>query len=148
MTGSRLFVAPASRRSIRWTCLATMALAGMAALGCVRRTVTINTDPQGATVVLNDQQVGTSPVSVDFTWYGDYDVVLRKEGYESLHTHKRLNAPWYQTPGIDFIAEALIPFTVHDKQEMTFALETKKPIDSETLLKNATEFRDRTLFGN
>ena len=88
--------------------------------GCVRRTVTINTDPQGARVILNDEEVGTSPVSVDFTWYGDYDVIIRHEAYETLHTHKRIKAPWYQVPPIDFFAEAFVPFTIHDRHEMCF----------------------------
>jgi hypothetical protein len=115
--------------------------------GCVRRTVTIRTEPQGATVLLNDQQVGTTPLTVDFTWYGDYDVVLRKEGYETLQTHKRLQTPWYELPGLDFISEVLVPFQIHDKQEMSFAMEPRQPVDKDALLKDATEMRDRTLFG-
>ncbi|GMU24615.1 MAG: hypothetical protein AMXMBFR13_46890 [Phycisphaerae bacterium] len=114
--------------------------------GCVRRTVTINTDPQGAVVTLNDEVVGTSPVSVDFTWYGDYDVILRKEGYETLKTHYRLDAPWYQIPPIDFVAETLVPVTIHDQHELSFALEPEKPIDREALIKDATTIRDRALY--
>ena len=49
--------------------------------GCVRRTLMVRTEPEGARVFLNDYEVGTSPVSVDFTWYGDYDVIVRKDGY-------------------------------------------------------------------
>ncbi len=126
--------------------IACAALAGALAGGCVRRTVTIRTDPQGARVVLNDQEVGTSPVSVDFTWYGDYDVVLRREGYETLDTHHRLHAPWYQVPPIDLVAEALVPFTIHDRQEMTFTLEPKREIARGELLEAAREIRERTLF--
>jgi len=114
--------------------------------GCVRRIVTINTDPQGARVTLNDEEIGTSPVSVDFLWYGDYDVILHKNGYETLHTHHKLFAPWYQVPPIDFIAEALVPFTIDDRREMFFALEPAKEINREQLLENAAEFRERTLF--
>lgn len=114
--------------------------------GCVRRTVTINTDPQGATVHLNDQLVGTSPVSVDFTWYGDYDVVLRQEGYQTLSTNHRLDAPWYQLPGVDFVSEILVPWTIHDQQEMAFVLEPAEPVDADTVLNKAIEFRERTLF--
>ena len=115
--------------------------------GCVRRTVTINTAPQGARIILNDEEVGTSPVSVDFTWYGDYDVIVRHEGYETLQTHHRLNAPWYQIPPIDLFAEALVPFTIHDRHEMYFELEPRKPIDRTQLVKEAGDIRDRTLYG-
>jgi hypothetical protein len=116
--------------------------------GCVRRTMTVNTDPQGATVTLNDQQLGTSPVKVDFTWYGTYDVVIRKEGYETLTTTWRIETPWYQLPPIDFIFEALIPFEIHDRQETTFALQAAAPVDREQLLRDAAAFRERTLYEN
>jgi hypothetical protein len=48
--------------------------------GCVRRRVTITTAPEGASVILNDEEIGTSPVTVDFIWYGDYDVIVRRPG--------------------------------------------------------------------
>jgi hypothetical protein len=118
----------------------------LVAAGCVRRTVTINTDPQGAVVTLNDDRIGTSPVSVDFTFYGDYDVILQKQGYETLHTHQRLKTPWYETPGVDFFTEALVPFTVHDRQQMSFTMEPAKPIDSAELKRQAQEFRERALY--
>jgi len=116
--------------------------------GCVRRTLTINTQPQGATVILNDEVVGTSPVSTDFLWYGDYDVIIRKPGYETLRTHHRLNAPWYQLPGLDFVTEALMPFEFHDRQEMAFSLEPEKPIDRARLVQDARRMRDEALYGS
>ena len=123
-------------------------LAGIAlvSVGCVRRTVTINTDPQGARVLLNDEEVGTSPVSVDFTWYGDYDVVLRKEGYATTKTNQRIDAPWYQVPPMDFFAEALVPFEIHDQREVTFILEPSETISREALLDEAAKTRERALF--
>ena len=115
--------------------------------GCVRRTITINTAPQGAHITLNDDEIGTTPISVDFTWYGDYDVIVRKKGHQTLHTHQKINAPWYQVPPIDLFAEAFVPFTIHDRHEMFFQLEPKQEIDRDALLGDAIEFRDRTLFG-
>ncbi len=125
--------------------LAVGALVLGASVSCVRRTVTVKTDPQGAAVILNDQNIGTSPASVDFTWYGDYSVILKKDGYETLTTHQRLNPPWYQIPPIDFVAEALMPFTIHDQQEMSFTLEPRRPVDRPALIEQAREFRDRAL---
>ncbi|HOQ88291.1 MAG TPA: PEGA domain-containing protein [Phycisphaerae bacterium] len=125
--------------------LAAAVLAG-GLTGCVRRTVTIRTDPQGATVHLNDQTIGTTPVSTDFTWYGDYDVVIRKEGYQTLSTHERIDAPWYELPGLDFISEVLVPWTIHDQRELTYTLEPAKPVDAEQLLEEAKQMRDRTLY--
>jgi hypothetical protein len=47
--------------------------------GCVERTITINSEPQGALVYLNDEEVGRTPVSVPFLYYGTYDVRLEHE---------------------------------------------------------------------
>src|SRR5688572_9422551 len=114
--------------------------------GCVRRTVTIKTAPKGAMVTLNDEKIGTSPVSVDFTWYGDYDVIIQHEGYESLQTHHKIDAPWYQVPPIDFVAEVLVPFEIHDQREASFTLEPAKTVARDKLIEDAKQIRDRTLF--
>jgi hypothetical protein len=42
---------------------------GVSASGCVERWLTINTEPQGALVTLNDEEIGVSPVTVSFEWY-------------------------------------------------------------------------------
>jgi len=110
--------------------------------GCVERTVSITTEPQGAKVFLNDQEVGDTPVKVPFTWYGDYDIIARKEGYETLRTNYRLNPPWYQLPIIDLFAECLVPFTIHDNQVLpVLVLEPRKQPDKQALLRSADELR-------
>ncbi|GJQ27387.1 MAG: hypothetical protein HBSAPP02_24190 [Phycisphaerae bacterium] len=114
--------------------------------GCVERTVTINTEPAGATVILNDQEVGQSPVKVPFTWYGDYDIILRKPGYETIQTNRKIKAPWYQTPFIDLFAECLVPFTIYDERDLgTFALSPIAPVPQDQLLQNAAELKQRAL---
>ncbi len=109
--------------------------------GCVRRTLTINTEPQGALLWLNDEEIGRTPVSVDFLWYGDYDVVARLDGYQTLTTHHEVECPWYELPGIDLVAEALYPGRIHDTHTMEFALEPAEPADREGLLERAKELR-------
>ena len=120
----------------------------IAPVGCVRRTLTVRTEPDGARVFLNDQEVGTSPVSVDFLWYGDYDVIIRKQGYETLKTHHKIDPPWYQIPPMDFVAEILVPFEIHDEREVAFTLQPAEEIDPEALLQDALELRERALYGH
>ncbi|MBN1513212.1 MAG: PEGA domain-containing protein [Phycisphaerae bacterium] len=122
-----------------------LVLAG-AGIGCVRRTLTINTDPQGALVYLNDAEVGRTPVSVDFLWYGDYDVIVRKEGYATLQTDERINEPWYQVPPFDFFAEVLWPGRIHDQRSVSYVLEPAVAPDREELLQRAEALRDETLY--
>ncbi len=114
---------------------------------CVERTVRITTEPQGAAVFLNDQQVGNSPVKVPFTWYGDYDIVLRKPGYQTVHTNHRLDAPWYQYPLIDLFAECFVPFTIYDHREIgPLGMEPFEPAEHEALLQNAAQMREEALY--
>jgi len=122
------------------------ALAMVLAAGCVRRTVTIRTEPEGARVILNDEEIGTTPVSTDFTWYGDYSIIIRKDGYQTLQTNHNIAKPWYQVPPIDFIAEVIVPFQIHDQHEVSLTLEPEQTIDQTTLLENANQLRERALF--
>jgi hypothetical protein len=93
--------------------------------GCVEQTMTIQSNPPGALVYLNDQEVGRTPVTRDFTWYGDYDVQLRLEGYETLKTHQPVTAPAWNWVPFDLVA-ALLPFTFKDHRAFAYTL---KPLD-------------------
>lgn len=108
--------------------------------GCVERRLTINTEPQGALVILNDEEIGESPVTVPFNWYGDYWVRISKQGYETLDTHRELKGPWYDHFPFDFFA-MLNPKRTVDSYEWTFELSPKKEISREELIKKAEELK-------
>ncbi len=116
-------------------------------LGCVRRSITITTEPKGALVYLNDQEIGQSDVTTDFIWYGDYDVVIRKEGFETLKTHTQVPAPWYQLIPVDFFAEVLWPGFIHDHHDRHFVLAPDKKITSDQLIDQANLIRRRAIEG-
>ncbi len=109
--------------------------------GCVERRLTINTQPQGALVTLNDEEIGTSPVTVSFEWYGDYNVAIHKEGYQTLKTHRKLKGPWYDTFGFDFFAQIVNPNRIVDSYEWTFELAPKKEPTREELIQAAEELK-------
>lgn len=124
-----------------------LAAAGAIALvgftGCVRRTIAISTEPPHALVFLNDQEIGRSIVTTDFLWYGDYDVIIRKEGYQTLKTNWEIKAPWYQVIPFDFFAEVLWPGHIHDEHSRHFVLEPAEHPSTEELTERAMEARDR-----
>jgi len=109
--------------------------------GCVERKLTINTKPQGALVALNDEEIGESPVKVNFSWYGDYCVRLSKEGYETLNTHRCLKGPWYDHFPFDFFAQIVNPSRIVDSYEWTFELSPVRHISREELIRNAEELK-------
>jgi len=108
--------------------------------GCVQRQLTVTTDPPGALVHLNDQEFGRTPVTRDFTWYGTYDVQLRREGYETRKTRGKIIAPWWQWVPFDLVAE-LLPLT--DRRQLHYKLKpaTQQTIDPQRMLDRAEALR-------
>ena len=89
--------------------------------GCVRRSLTIRTNPPGALVYVNDQLKGPSPVTYDFEWYGWHRVMVRKDGYERIEDRKILRSPAYLWIPFDLAME-LLPFTIHDDRTWDYTL--------------------------
>ncbi|OHB68033.1 MAG: hypothetical protein A2Y77_01755 [Planctomycetes bacterium RBG_13_62_9] len=116
-------------------------IAAIALAGCVERRLTIHTEPPGATVVLNDQQIGEAPVTVPFNWYGDHWVRISMEGYETLDTHRELKAPLHDYFPFDFFAQILYPGRIVDSYEWTFELSPKVYPTREHLLKKAATLK-------
>lgn len=108
--------------------------------GSVQRELTVKTEPAGAVVLLNDEEIGTSPVTVSFNWYGDYRVSISHEGYATLNTHKKLSAPWYDYFPFDLM-RLMWPAKTTDRYEWTFKLEEPQAPSREQLIKSATELR-------
>lgn len=128
--------------------LLVLAMIGITVLGgCVRRTLTITSDPPGALVYLNDQEVGRTPLQQDFTWYGHYSVDLRREGYQTIQTRRWIIAPWWQWPPLDLLAE-LMPLRLSDDRTMHFTLEPalEEPADPQKMLARARELRGQLQF--
>lgn len=108
--------------------------------GCVgvRRELTVQSDPPGALVYLNGDEVGRTPVTREFIYYGTMDLRLRKDGYKTLEARPRVWAPLWQIPPIDLLAEA---FPLTDRHRVSYKL-TPEPggeIDKAALIDRATE---------
>jgi len=109
--------------------------------GQVQRTITIDSSPPGAAVWLNDNEVGRTPVTVPFTWYGTYGVRLECPGYEPLQTTARVRAPVYEWIPLDLPFETVVPGIRHDRHEFKFDLKKAEPADPEALQRRAEQFR-------
>jgi hypothetical protein len=113
--------------------------ASLMCCGCVERLITITSEPSGALVHLNDEEVGRTPLTVPFTFYGTYDVRLETEGYEPLWTMRKAKAPWWETPPVDLLVEALPSAKSH--LTWHFKMETEAPEDEQALLGHARQIR-------
>src|SRR4026207_657261 len=76
--------------------LAAFSMAAPPAHPVVRRRLNVNSNPQGALVYVDNQQIGSTPCSVDFTYYGTREIRLIKPGFETLTVNQPIPAPWYE----------------------------------------------------
>ena len=115
----------------RLTGLIIFLMALIFSAGCVRRIVTINSEPSGATVFFDQENIGITPCSTDFTFYGSHPVKLVKEGYKDFYASARLNAPIYECIPLDFFSDVLLPVNLKDTHEVTYQLIPKEIFEEE-----------------
>jgi len=118
--------------------------AGAAGLaGCVERQLSITSDPAGALVFLADEEIGRTPLTVDFTWYGDYEVILRQDGYKTLKTHTQITPPVYDIPPWDLVSQAFVPWTYRYHVQRHYTMDPLALPDNEDLIRRAEELQAR-----
>ncbi len=115
------------------------------ATGCVRRRLNVRSNPPGALVYVDNQQIGTTPCSVDFTYYGTREIRLVKAGYETLTVNQPIPMPWYQVPPLDFFSENLTPAKIRDNRTVTFDMAPQIIVPTEQLIDRANQLRQETL---
>ena len=121
-----------------------MALGSALGAGCVERSMDVTSNPPGALVTANDQEVGRTPFTRQFIWYGTYEVQVRKEGYQTLKTGTPVIAPWWQWMPFDFIAE-ILPLRLEDHHEISYTLKpfSDEHFDPEAMARRAQGLRER-----
>src|SRR5215213_9340101 len=111
----------------------------------VRRRLNVNSNPQGALVYVDNQQIGTTPCSVDFTYYGTREIRLIKAGFETLTVNQPIPAPWYQYTPIDFVSENLVTTKIRDNRTVSFNLAPQLIVPTQELIGRANQLRQDTL---
>jgi hypothetical protein len=128
--------------SVRAVCLLLAAIVVFP--GCVRRRLNVRSNPPGALVYVDNQQIGTTPCSVDFIYYGTREIRLIKPGYETLTVNQPIPTPWYEIPPIDFISENLAPTKIRDNRTVTYNMAPQLVVPKEQLLDRANQLRQDT----
>jgi hypothetical protein len=125
--------------------IAALAVIDEPAHAIVRRRLNINSNPQGALVYVDNQQVGVTPFSVDFTYYGTREIRLIKPGFETLTVNQPIPAPWYQYVGLDFISENLVPTKIRDNRTVNYNLAPQLLVPTQELIDRGNQLRQDTL---
>lgn len=117
------------------------------ATGCVSRRMTFVSNPPGAMVLLEGREIGYSPASADFLYYGTREVTMIKDGYETKTELVTVPAPWYQWPVIEFFADNFSPRRITDRRVFSFDLQPKLIVPDEELRARARQLRSENQIG-
>ena len=123
------------------TFLALVLLACAVCTGCVERRLLVRSNPPGALLKIDDEEIGVTPVSTSFVYYGTRKIQLVKDGYETLTLLQPIPAPWYQWPGIDFFSEHLVPGQTRDMRVLDYQLQPAAVVPTDQLLERAKQLR-------
>ena len=125
------------------SCLVFICLDCETGVAKVRRRLTITSNPPGAVVFVDDREIGITPVSTAFTYYGTRKIQLVLEGFETLTVKRTFSPPWYQWPVVDFISENMIRRELRDERVVDFRMVPQRIVPSDQLLLRAQRLRDR-----
>lgn len=121
--------------------LCALALIAITMTGCMTRRLTINTNPPGARVYVSDEEIGITPCSHDFTYYGTRKIRIVKDGYETMVLNQPIPTPWYQIPPLDLITDNFVPGEIIDHRKITYELRPKYVEPRESLFQKAEGLR-------
>jgi hypothetical protein len=103
--------------------------------------MTIRSNPPGALVYIDDQEIGTTPVSTYFTYYGTRKIKLIKDGFEPVTALEKIRPPWYELPVVDFVSENIVGRELRDERVLEFQLQPQRLVPTQELLSRANRLR-------
>jgi hypothetical protein len=125
----------------------TLLLLLVVSTGCVRRRMTVRTNPPGATVSVDNQVIGTTPAASSFVYYGTREFRIEKDGYRTETIRRRFNPPWYEFPGLDFVSETLWPGEIRDERIIDVELVPQTLEPSDVVVQRADSLRTQSRAG-
>ncbi len=139
-------MSPLDRQTAALLTLAVL-VTGLAG-GCVQRRLTVRSNPPGALVTIDNYEVGVTPCSTDYTYYGTRNVRLVRDGFKTLETQQFIPPPWYQVFPLDFVSENLVPYEFRDERALEFTLQPELIQGTQPLLGRAEELRRGSLMSD
>lgn len=115
--------------------------------GCVRRRMTVRTNPPGATVSIDNQWIGNSPASTNFVYHGTREVRIERDGYRTETIRRNIKPPWYQWPVIEFFSETLWPGELRDEHIIDVTLVPDTVAPAPEVLRRADALRGQSIGG-
>lgn len=135
------------KKNVRLSILITLGLLMATQVGCVQRRLTVRSNPPGAVVYIDDVEIGTTPTSIPFTYYGTRTIRLEKDRYQTVEVQQKISPPWYQIPPLDFVSEVLVPREIRDEREVKIDMQPLAPTNETEVLGRANQVRQNSANG-
>jgi hypothetical protein len=121
--------------------LALAWLTSCSTTGCVRKRMTVRTNPPGAMVYVDRKPIGLSPASTNYVYYGTRNFEIVRDGYRTERFLRRFNPPWYAIPPLDFVSESLWPFEKRDERIIDVQLTPTPSVSNDALIASGEQLR-------
>jgi PEGA domain len=108
---------------------------------CVRKRMTIRTNPPGAMVYVDKQPIGLTPVSSNFTYYGTRNIEIIRDGFRTERFLRKFSPVWYEIPPLDFVSETLWPFELRDERIIDVQLTQEPVVSDEALIASGEQLK-------
>ncbi|MEC9091689.1 MAG: PEGA domain-containing protein, partial [Planctomycetota bacterium] len=135
------------RSAMKKTLIPFLAILLLTNVGCMQRRLTVHSNPAGALVYIDNVEIGLTPVSVPFTYYGTRTIRLEKDRFKTVEVQQKINAPWYQIPPLDFVSEILIPYEIRDERQVKVDMQPLEPTNETEVLQRANQIRQNSQQG-
>jgi hypothetical protein len=99
-------------------------------------------------VYVDKYEIGKTPCSVEYIYYGTREIKLIKDGYETLTVMQWIPPPWYQIPPLDFVSENVVPAEIRDERTYNYQLVPTRVVPTNQLLGRAENLRRATKLEN
>ena len=134
---------PGRLRASVFCLLSSVFLLVAASVGCVERQIVVKSEPSDALVTVDGREIGRTPATTTFTFYGARRIVLQRDGCETMSAVEPVRPPWYDVFPLDFVSEVLWPGKVVDRHVYTYALHPVPPTDPKALVERAEDLRSQ-----
>jgi hypothetical protein len=115
--------------------------------GCVYRRIIVRSDPPGARVLIDGQEVGYTPTGIPFTYYGTRRLTIIKPGFETHSELVTIPPPWYQYVPLDFVSDNFLPEHVADRHDINWQLSPQTVVPLDQLQQRADSLRSEAHMG-
>ncbi len=115
--------------------------------GCFHRRVTIFSDPPGALAKVDGKVIGYTPASYDYTWYGEREIELLRDGYETQKQLIRFGAPWYQKFPFEFLSDNFAGTHLQDHRQVRIGMQPRRRDSSTDVLQRGRSLQSEANLG-